>query len=230
MTRPVKIDVIADVSCPWSAIGLAELRRALVLSSGLIDAEIVLRPYELNPWMPADGQNLMEYSAWMHGMDPAAFDRRCAVLRERAAEAGVDMAIDADSRIHYTFDAHRLLRWARSQRRQLQLAEELYRANFGANLDLGDHAVLAEAAGEAGLDGSEARALLESGRFVGDVRAELAGWRSKGVRSVPSIVFDDRYVISRAVSAKAFQDILEGIASEVPVDGVVWHTVAGAEA
>jgi predicted DsbA family dithiol-disulfide isomerase len=107
MTRPVNIDVIADVSCPWSAIGLAELRRALVLSSGLIDAEIVLRPYELNPWMPAGGQNLMEYSAWMHGMDPAAFDRRRAVLRERAAEADVDMAIDADSRIHNTFDAHR---------------------------------------------------------------------------------------------------------------------------
>ena len=169
MTKHVKIDFVSDVSCPWCAVGLAGLEEALSRNADGIDAEITFHPYELNPGMPRGGQNIVEHVAEKYGSTLAQSEANRAVLRARAADAGFDMAIDADSRIYNTFDAHRLLHWARLQGRQLELKKALFTENFTKNRDISDYGVLSDAVAAAGLDASEAEAVLHSGLYAGDV-------------------------------------------------------------
>jgi len=214
MTKHIKIDFISDVTCPWCAIGLAGLKRALQNSADVIDAEIVFHPYELNPTMPSGGQNIVEHVAEKYGATRAQSDANRSVLVARAADAGFDMAIDENSRIYNSFDAHRLLHWAKLQGRQMQLKNALFIANFTNNRDLGDHAVLVQAAATAGLDVSEARMVLESDQYAAEVRSEVDHWKSRGIHSVPSIILDGRQLISGGLPVKEFEEILRTFATE----------------
>jgi predicted DsbA family dithiol-disulfide isomerase len=119
-----------------------------------------------------------------------------------------------DSRIYNTFDAHRLLHWAGLEGRQSQLKHALFEAYFTHGQNPGDYDVLVAAAEKAGLDPVEARDVLEKGRFEKAVRVAEEAWRGEGVSAVPTIVINDKYLITGGQPAAVFERALRRIAAE----------------
>jgi len=214
MPRPMKIDFVSDVACPWCAVGLNGLEEALARTGDLIDATITFQPFELNPDMPREGEDGAEHITRKYGIsaEQAAANRN--VIRDRAAAVGFDMGGIHGRRVYNTFDAHRLLHWAEGSGHQAALKHALLEANFTQGLDVSDPEVLVAAAERAGLDGDAAREVLASGRYAAEVRDAERLWQSRGINSVPAIVIDDRYLISGGQPPEAFEQALRRIAAE----------------
>lgn len=213
MTQHMRIDFVSDVSCPWCIIGLRGLEEALARVSDLVTADIHFQPFELNPDMPPEGQNIVEHITQKYGVTPAQSAETRVGIRARAAGVGFTMAMTEESRIYNTFDAHRLLHWAAIEGRQQALKRALFAAYFSEGRDPSDHAVLVAAAAEAGLDPEAARAVLASGRFAEEVRSAEQLWLSRGINSVPAVVIDERYLISGGQPPDVFEDALRRIAA-----------------
>jgi predicted DsbA family dithiol-disulfide isomerase len=209
----LKIDFVSDVVCPWCVIGLKSLEEGLRRTGGAVTADIHLQPFELNPDMPRGGENLAERLA-KYGRSPEQMAQAQAHLRERMAEVGFEMGPRDDARIYNTFDAHRLLHWAEIEGRQAALKHALFAAYFTRGESLDDPEVLAKAADAAGLDAAAAREVLASGRYAAEVRETEARWRELGINSVPSIVINDKYLISGGQPAEVFEQALRQIAAE----------------
>ncbi|MEO6214957.1 MAG: DsbA family oxidoreductase [Sphingomonas sp.] len=215
MTKPLKIDFVSDVSCPWCIIGLRGLETALDRTSDLIAADIHFQPFELNPQMPAEGQNIVEHIAEKYGSTPEQSAANREAIRERAASVGFTMASNEQSRIYNTFDAHRLLHWAGIEGRQSALKHALFEAYFTKGQSPCDYYVLVEAAEQAGLDPIAAREVLESGAYAAEVREAETLWQSRGISSVPAVIINDKYLISGGQPPDAFEKALRAIAAEV---------------
>ena len=213
MTQKLKIDFVSDIACPWCAVGLGGLEKALAALDGEVAADISFHPFELNPDMPKGGQNTLEHITQKYGMAPEQLRASRDMIRERAAGVGFIMNTSDDSRIYNTFDAHRLLAWARDEGRQLELKRRLLALNFTDQADPGDHDALVAAAESVGLDGAAARAVLASDRYADRVRADQALWRSRGINSVPAVVVNDRYLISGGQPPEEFERQLRAIAA-----------------
>ena len=216
MSKPIKIDFVSDVSCPWCVIGLKGLEQALD-RIGDVEAEIRFQPFELNPHMPPEGQRLVEYAAQKYGSTPQQLSERRAMVRERAAGLGFTIALPPeDGRVYNTFDAHRLLHWAGEEGRQRELKLALFDAYFTQCLNPSDHGVLVDAAEKAGLDRDRAAAVLTSDRFVQEVRKHEEQWRAKGINAVPAVIINDRYLISGGQPAEVFEQAIRKIALDMP--------------
>ena len=215
MSKPMKIDFISDVSCPWCVIGLGALEQALARVGDLVEAQIHFQPFELNPDMPAGGQNIVEHIGQKYGSTPEQSAASREAIRARAAEVGFTMATSEKTRIYNTFDAHRLLHWAGIVGGQAALKHALFEAYFTHGRDPGDRETLVETAASVGLDAGAAREVLESGRYINEVRAAERAWREEGISAVPSIVINDRYIITGGQPAATFERALRSIAAEV---------------
>ena len=215
MTKPMKIDFVSDVSCPWCIIGLRGVEEALERVGDLVAADIRFQPFELNPHMPAEGQNLVEHVAEKYGSTPEQFRERRAMIRDRAAALGFTIATASEEgRVYNTFDAHRLLHWAGLEGRQKALKHALFEAYFTRGLNPGDHDVLAEAAEQAGLDREAAADVLASGRYAEEVRTAERFWQAQGISAVPAVIINERYLISGGQPAEAFEQAFRRIAEE----------------
>jgi predicted DsbA family dithiol-disulfide isomerase len=214
MTKPMKIDFVSDVSCPWRVVGLGGLEEALRAVGDLVAAEIRFQPFELNPNMPAGGQNIVEHVGQKCGATPEQSAANRAAIHARAAEVGFTMKTDERSRIYNTFDAHRLLHWAGIVGGQARLKRALFDAYFTAGQDPSDQDTLVAIAEAAGLDGAEAREVLASDRYAQEVRDEERKWQMAGITAVPAVVINDRYLISGGQPAAAFERAIRTIAAE----------------
>lgn len=214
MPKLIKIDFISDIACPWCAVGLHELEKALTAVQDVVDVELDFEPFELNPDMPPEGQNIIDYVVSHYGSTKAESVENRKVLRERADAVGFSMPLADDSRMYNTRDAHRLLYWARTAGHQLALKHRLFEANFTDGLNVSDHHVLLDVAVEAGLDRQAASKVLASGQFNDEVSREENLWRTRGISSVPTIVIDGRYRISGGQTAEMFEQALRKIAAE----------------
>ncbi len=214
MPKPMKIDIISDIACPWCVIGLGGLEKALANASDAIDAEISFQPFELNPDMPAGGQNVVEHLSEKYGSSAEQSAASRQGIIDRASDVGFDMRMTNDSRLYNTFDAHRLLHWAKLEGRQTALKKALFAANFTDNRDMGDQHVLLDAAESAGLDRDAAADVLMSGRYADEVRQAEQLWQSRGIRSVPAFVINDTYLISGGQPADMFEQALREIAAK----------------
>jgi predicted DsbA family dithiol-disulfide isomerase len=215
MPQKLKIDFVSDIACPWCVIGLGGLEKALDNLKGEIEADITFHPFELNPDMPAGGENGLEHIAAKYGMSPDQVRENRARIRDRAAEVGFTMNTSDASRAYNTFDAHRLIAWAGEKGRQLEMKRQLFTLYFTDQQDPGDLDALAAAAEAAGLDGAEAREVLASDRYADQVRAEETLWRQRGINSVPAVVVDDRYLISGGQPPEEFARQLRGISAKL---------------
>jgi predicted DsbA family dithiol-disulfide isomerase len=214
MTSHITIDYVSDIACPWCAIGLASLEEALGRSGDAVTATIRFQPFELNPGMRPEGENIDDFIGGRYAADPAQLDAMRENVRARAASVGFEFNQHAGSRIYNTFDAHRLLHWAQGTGKQQALKHALFSANFTHNADVSSHEVLAAAAGVAGLDTDEARAMLASGRYADEVRETEQLWMSRGIQAVPAIVINGQWLISGGQSPDTFERTLRQIASQ----------------
>ena len=214
MTKPLKIDFVSDVSCPWCIVGLGGLEAALERVGDLVDAEIHFQPFELNPNMPPEGQNIVEHVAEKYGATREQSAANRQAIHDRAASVGFSMVTDENSRIYNTFDAHRLLHWAGIVGGQKALKHALFEAYFTDGQNPGDHEVLVAAAMKAGLDPHAAHEVLVSGQYAQEVRDSERAWQAAGISSVPAVVINDRYLISGGQPADYFEQALRQIAAE----------------
>jgi predicted DsbA family dithiol-disulfide isomerase len=213
--KRLTFDFVSDVSCPWCVIGLRGLEIALQKVSDLVTPEIRFHPFELNPNMPPEGENVLEHISRKYGSSPEQFRENRASMEERAAGLGFTMNSSDTSRIWNTFDAHRLLHWAGLGSHQVALKHALFDAYFTRLLSPADHDVLVQAATIAGLDADAAREVLTSGQYADEVRAEEQRWLTEGVRGVPHVVINGAYVISGGQPPEKFERALRHIAAEV---------------
>lgn len=214
MSQPMKIDFVSDVVCPWCVIGLRSLEIALQRLAGAVRADITIHPFELNPAMPPDGQNIVEHIGQKYGSTREQSAAAREIIRARAAELGFQMTMTEESRIYSTFDAHRLLHWAGLEGGQGALKHALFEAYFMDGRNPADWDVLVSAAEKAGLHPEAAREVLSSGRHAEEVHAAERHWQGQGITGVPAIVVNDRYLISGGQPPQVFERALRQIASE----------------
>ncbi|PHX44450.1 disulfide bond formation protein DsbA, partial [Pseudomonas sp. NZIPFR-PS2] len=162
MSTPLKIDFVSDVSCPWCIIGLRGLTEALDQLGAEVQAEIHFQPFELNPNMPAEGQNIVEHITEKYGSTAEQSQANRERIRDMGAGLGFAFRTDGQSRIYNTFDAHRLLHWAGLEGLQYNLKEALFKAYFTDGQNPSDHATLAIIAESVGLDIQRAAEILAS--------------------------------------------------------------------
>ncbi|MDP1686806.1 DsbA family oxidoreductase [Hydrogenophaga sp.] len=218
MTTSLKIDFVSDVSCPWCAVGLGALEEALGKLQGEVSAELHFQPFELNPKMGAEGQDIGEHLTQKYGSTAAQQVQIRETIRARGAEVGFVFNPEGRGRIWNTFDAHRLLHWAEHEGdpgQQHALKKALLAACHTRSEAMGDHAVLLACAREVGMDEARAQAILASDEFAQAVREREGFYTSVGIHSVPAVIINDQHLISGGQPAAVFEQALRQIASEM---------------
>jgi len=205
-TPTLQIDIVSDVMCPWCVIGYKQLARALEAVG--TPHNIRWHPFELNPNMPPEGQNITEHIAEKYGATPEQSRASRVQMTQAGADVGFEFAYTEDMRMHNTFNTHQLLHWAAQQGRMHDLKMALFTAHFTHGRNLSDNAVLADIAASIGLDQAQAAAVLADQRFAGEVRTAQQFWVQQGIQSVPAAVFNQRHLVSGAQGVDNFTQIL----------------------
>ncbi len=210
---PLKIDFVSDVSCPWCIIGLKALDEALRRLDGVVAAELHFQPFELNPQMPPEGEDIGEHLQRKYGATPEQGERNREAIRDRGAALGFEFRMDRRSRIYNTFDAHRLLHWAALEGRQVALKRALFRAYFTEGRNPGDHQVLVQLCAEVGLDAGRAGEILAGDAYAAEVRAREDFYLGHGIHAVPAVIVNDRHLIQGGQPPEVFEQALRQIAA-----------------
>ncbi|MBD3663766.1 DsbA family oxidoreductase [Sulfitobacter aestuariivivens] len=211
-SRVVQVDIVSDVMCPWCIVGFKQLEQALGMTG--TGAYVRWHPFELNPSMPPEGQNLGEHIAEKYGSTPEQSAQNRAQLTALGESLEFTFNFTDDSRIVNTFAAHQLLDWAQSSGKQHPLKMALFSAHFtkGRNVSLAD--VLVDVAASVGLDRVEAANVLSTGSQAEETRARQQFWTSRGISGVPSMVFDGKYLLTGAQGAETYAQMLQKVVSE----------------
>ncbi|RON53464.1 DsbA family oxidoreductase [Pseudomonas frederiksbergensis] len=217
MTASVSIDFISDVVCPWCALGATALEQAIENVAGEVSVELTYKPFELNPDMPAVGENAVEHLMRKYGR--TAEDVAAGKAMQIARGEAIGFKFDLEKRSHFynTFDAHRLLTWALREGRQVALKKALLRGYFSDGQNLSDRETLVRLAAEVGLDAAAAREVLASGAFATEVRDLEEFYRERGINSVPAMVLNGRHLVSGSQSVEYYEQMLRQMA-QAPVE------------
>ena len=214
--KQLRIDFVSDISCPWCVIGLKALEQALGQVEDVASAELHFHPFELNPQMAPEGEDIGEHLARKYGASEEQGAKSREMIRQRGAELGFRFDMDKRGRIYNTFDAHRLMHWAELQGRERELKMALFAAYFTRGENPGAHDVLARIAGEVGLDASEAADILAGGAYADEVREREEFFQRQGISAVPAIIINQRHLISGGQTPEIFERALRQIASQTP--------------
>ena len=207
----LRIDFISDVVCPWCVVGLRSLEVALRRIGDAADVELHFEPFELNPDMGPEGEDVREHVARKYGAAPERSDAVRQAIKQHGALLGFEFGDRPDGRIWNSFDAHRLLCWAQTQASQHALKQELFSAYFTEGRNISDRGVLVELAESVGLDRAQARAVLEGDDFAAEVRAIEQKWRDNGIHAVPTIILNQRWMIQGAQPPEVFEEALRRV-------------------
>ncbi|MBO0712104.1 MAG: DsbA family oxidoreductase [Acetobacteraceae bacterium] len=203
-----RLDIISDAICPWCYIGKRQLERALpVLAAEGLDFAVHWNPFQLNPELPREGVERSAYRQAKFGSLERSRELDARVT-EAAASVGLSFHLDRLERTPNTVNAHRLIWLAGERGIQDAAMEAVFRAYFVDARDIGDPAVLADCAVEAGLSPDEALSLLASQRLEAEVRAAYNAAREAGVNAVPSFFLDGYSLFSGALPAETIAEAL----------------------
>lgn len=216
MTSTIKIDFVSDIACPWCAVGLGNLNKAIAAVKDRAQFEVHFRAFELNPNMPRGGQEVIEHLTEKYGMSAGEVKETQARIRAKALEAGFVFHPEGRKWVYNTFDAHRLLFWAAQEvslEKQALLKVELLKTYFCLAVNLDDQQNLLDAVSRAGLDPVRATQVLDNNEFARDVREEEKRYYNLGIHSVPAIILNEQYLIQGAQPPEsfigAFEQLLE---------------------
>lgn len=210
----MKIEVWSDFACPFCYIGKKRLETALGRFAHGGEVKVEFKSFELDPRAPReiehDVHDMLSAKYGMSREQAIAMNRN---LSDQAQAAGLLFQFDT-LKLTNTFDAHRLAQYAAEQGKGDAVVQALFRAYFSDSRHLGDHAVLADLAQEAGLDRDEAVKLLADNSYSAEVRADEAQARQLGVTGVPFFVIDGKYAVSGAQSEEAWERALQAAWAE----------------
>jgi predicted DsbA family dithiol-disulfide isomerase len=198
----MKIEVFADIACPWCYIGERRLRKALEARPE-VAVDLRWKPFQLQPQLPPEGVPWSEFAPKKFGGWERARMMFGHVAQAGAAD-GIRFDFDRVATAANTRDAHRLVLFAEERGRAWEAAEALFAAYFAEGRDLGDREELVEIGRQAGLDAEELRAMLEGSEYVADVEESQAFAERAGITGVPFVIFDDRLAVSGAQPVELF--------------------------
>ncbi|EGV44524.1 DsbA family oxidoreductase [Bizionia argentinensis JUB59] len=214
MTDKLKIDIVSDVVCPWCTIGYKRLEKA-ISELGIEDqVEIEWQPFELNPNMPAEGQNVIEHISEKYGSTLDQQKQSQQQMMEAGAELGFKFDYFDEMRMANTFDAHILLEYAKDFNKQTQLKMALTKAFFSDRKDVSKRVILKEALLSVGLNAEDGLARLDNEEAQNEVRTKQEYWRNLGVNSVPTMVFNRKSAVTGAQPVDTFKQVLTELLNE----------------
>ncbi len=214
----LSVDIVSDVMCPWCIIGWLKFQAVMDHFAGMLDFRVQWHPFELNPDMPAAGEDAAEHVMRKYGITSEQSRVNSGRMADVAAELGFAFNRGPDFRMRNSFDAHRLLTWAGALDDaeqaagtgvQTALKLALFAAHFTDNRDVSHHGVLAVVAASVGLDRARAAAILASGVFGEIVRTEEAYWADQNITGVPAFILGGRMLISGAQDPEVFIRVIE---------------------
>jgi len=208
----MRIDFVSDVACPWCAVGLNALERALESIGDDIEVEFHFQPFELNPALGAEGEDTVSYLARKYGLTPQQIALNQAAIRDRGAAVG--FSFGPRSRVWNTFDAHRLLCWAETAGHQRELKHALLKAYHADDRNPGAHDVLLDLVAEVGADVEAAREILAGDAYADEVRDRERFWQQAGISAVPSVIVDRRHLIQGGQPPEVYERALRQIAAD----------------
>ena len=218
--QSVSVDVVSDVVCPWCYVGLKRLETARAQLPDL-DVAVRWRPYQLDPTIPQGGVDRRAYMINKFGSEERIRQIHARIKPLGEAE-GIRFAFDAIKVSPNTLDAHLLLRWAGAIGNEVQndLKRRLMQLYFEEGADIGDHAVLIDAATASGMDGSIVVAMLPTDADRAEVREEIATASRMGITGVPCFLLEGKYAVMGAQDAGTLADAIRQIAAEKALGGV----------
>lgn len=211
---PVKVDIVSDIACPWCAIGYARLEQAMQALGDDFLFEIEWHAFELNPDPSSPSLPVAEALVQKYGRSREEIDRIQAEMIEIATDLGLDFSHMEARYTHNTFDAHRLVKWAKEHDRQTAMKQALFHAYFGRAQNIANPEILVSCASAAGLAGDDARRILESGDFADSVREDESRYQRAGVSAVPAFIINDKYLISGAQDCATLVEAVRRISAE----------------
>jgi len=214
MKEKLKIDIVSDVVCPWCTIGYKRLEKA-IHELGIQDkVDIEWQPFELNPNMPAEGQNVEEHITEKYGSTPEQQKESKQNMTEIGEELGFTFDYFDDMRMVNTFEAHILLDYARDFGKQTQLKMCLTTAFFSERKDVSKRAILKQALLDVGLNAEEGLAKLDNENAQKEIRNKQDYWRKSGINSVPTVVFNRKSAVTGAQPVETFKQVLLELIAE----------------
>ncbi len=213
----VAIEMVSDLVCPWCWLGLRRIEAAIARTPD-IKVQLLFRPYELDPTIPAAGVDYKEYMS--NRISSPEGKERMASMRQALIDYGnaedIPYRFDAVTRRPNSFDAHRLVRWAQGQGKGAAAKEALFRAYFNEARDIGSHDVLVDIARSIDLDPEIVADLLKSGADVEATRQEANIFREMGISGVPTYIANRRVAVQGAESAEKLEKFIRHAASQLP--------------
>jgi predicted DsbA family dithiol-disulfide isomerase len=208
MKEKLKIDIVSDVVCPWCTVGYKRLEKAISELGVEDQVEIEWQPFQLNPFMPVEGQNLREHLTEKYGSSEEQFNAMQQQMVDAGNEVGFTFDYFDEMRMANTFEAHVLLEYAKEFNKQTELKLRLTTAFFSERKDISDLGVLAQALKDVGLNEEEGMARLKDNAAHEHVKETEAHWKSLGVNSVPTIVFNRKSAVTGAQPVDIFKQVL----------------------
>ncbi|QVY66557.1 DsbA family oxidoreductase [Polaribacter sp. Q13] len=214
MTQKLKIDIVSDVVCPWCTIGYKRLEKAIIELDLQDKVDIEWQPFELNPNMPAEGQNVNEHITEKYGSTTEQQNQSKQMMTEAGEELGFKFDYFDDMRMVNTFDAHVLLEYAKNFGKQTELKMRLTASFFSERKDVSKRDILKQALLEVGLNAEEGLAKLDNEDAQNEVRFKQNYWKNLGVNSVPTIVFNRKSAVTGAQPVDTFKQVLSELMKE----------------
>jgi predicted DsbA family dithiol-disulfide isomerase len=211
--QTLRIDVVSDVVCPWCYLGQKRLEHAIAAAAD-VDVSVTWRPYQLDPTIPAEGMDRKAYMRAKFGSEERLREAH-ARLEALGRDVGIDYAFDAINVSPNTLDAHRVIRWAGAENPETQnrLVRRLFKLYFEEGKNVGDRAVLVQAAKEAGMDAAVVESLLAGDADREGVAEEAATASRMGITGVPCFLFERKYAVMGAQEVSTLSDAIRQIAA-----------------
>lgn len=211
------IEMVSDLVCPWCWLGKRRMDDAIKLVPDL-EVELIFRPFELDPTIPAEGVDYKAHMKEKFGSD-AGKDRANAMrqaLIDYGEAEGIPYRFDQITRRPNSFNAHRLVRWAQGQQKGAEAKEALFKAYFSDGRDIGETDVLVDIAREIDLDPTIVAELLPTDADVQNVRNEEALFQQMGISGVPTYIANRRVAVQGAETAEKLARFLRDAAARLP--------------
>ena len=211
--KPLQIDIVSDVVCPWCYIGKKRIEDALALASD-VPVHVNWRPFFLNPWVPREGISRDEYLTAKFG-SPEAYKGIAGRVVQAAAEEGLEYNSDRVKRQPNTIDCHRLIHWAEADGKAAQMKQRLMELYFRDGGDLTSTDVLVQAAADIGMDADSVRRRLGTDEDVELISGHAQEASEKGISGVPTFVFAGKYAVSGAQPADQLARAIRQVSAEI---------------
>ena len=210
------IDIISDVSCPWCIIGYRSLLSALQELNAEGSVTVSWRPFELNPGMPAEGQDRAEHLQQKYGLPEEQGQASRKNLIDRGVSVDYQFNFANNGRVYNTFNAHRLIHWAKEHSLQTELKLALFDLYFKQAGDLSSNDDLLRCVDLVGLPKQQAMDILESDRFTNEVRADQNLSQQQGISSVPAFIFNNKFLVSGGQPKEVFMNAIAEMDKDLP--------------